>query len=59
VKRVRANMNQLPRQITRRRQAPMPGDMIVFPSWLEHSVSAFHGPGERISIAFNAKLAMT
>ena len=52
-------MNQLPRQITRRRQAPMPGDMIVFPSWLEHSVSAFHGPGERISIAFNAKLAMT
>jgi uncharacterized protein (TIGR02466 family) len=57
--RPRANMNQLPRQITRRRQAPMPGDMIVFPSWLEHSVSAFQGPGERISIAFNAKLAMT
>jgi uncharacterized protein (TIGR02466 family) len=57
--RPRANMNQLPRQITRRRQAPMPGDMVLFPSWLEHSVSAFQGPGERISIAFNAKLAMT
>jgi len=56
--RPRANMNQLPRQITRRRQSPMPGDMLLFPSWLEHSVSAFQGPGERISIAFNAKLAM-
>jgi uncharacterized protein (TIGR02466 family) len=57
--RPRANMNQLPRQITRRRMAPMPGDLILFPSWLEHSVSAFQGPGERISIAFNAKLVMT
>jgi hypothetical protein len=36
--------------------APMPGDMILFPSWLEHSVSAFRQPGERISIAFSAKL---
>jgi hypothetical protein len=37
---------------------PLPGDMIVFPSWLEHSVSAFRGPGERICISFNAKLAI-
>jgi uncharacterized protein (TIGR02466 family) len=57
--RPRANMNQLPRQITRRRVTPLPGDLILFPSWLEHSVPAFQGPGERISIAFNAKLAMT
>jgi uncharacterized protein (TIGR02466 family) len=57
--RPRANMNQLPRQVTRRRKIPVPGDMILFPSWLEHSVSAFHGPGERISIAFNAKLLMS
>lgn len=57
--RPRANMNQIPRQITRRRVTPIPGDMIIFPSWLEHSVSAFNGPGERISIAFNAKLMMT
>jgi uncharacterized protein (TIGR02466 family) len=55
--RPRANMNQLPRQITRRRQSPVPGDMILFPSWLEHSVTAFRGPGERICVAFNAKLA--
>jgi uncharacterized protein (TIGR02466 family) len=57
--RPRANTNQLPHQITRRREAPVPGDMVLFPSWLEHSVSAFQGPGERICIAFNAKLAMT
>jgi len=36
-----------------------PRSLCVFPSWLEHSMSAVHGPGERISIAFNAKLAMT
>jgi uncharacterized protein (TIGR02466 family) len=57
--RPRANTNQLPRQITGRLHGPTPGDMIVFPSWLEHSVSAFQGPGERICISFNAKLAMT
>jgi uncharacterized protein (TIGR02466 family) len=57
--RPRANMNQLSYQITRQRQAPVPGDMFVFPSWLEHSVTAFQGPGERICIAFNAKLIMT
>ncbi|HEY3730378.1 MAG TPA: 2OG-Fe(II) oxygenase family protein [Steroidobacteraceae bacterium] len=57
--RPRANMNQLPRQITRRRQSPQPGDLIVFPSWLEHSVSAFQGPGERICVAFNARLTAT
>jgi len=57
--RPRANMNQLVRQITRHRETPMPGDMILFPSWLEHSVSAFQGPGERICIAFNARLIMS
>lgn len=56
--RPRANMNQLAFQATRHRQAPVPGDMFIFPSWLEHSVSAFQGPGERICIAFNAKLVM-
>jgi uncharacterized protein (TIGR02466 family) len=57
--RPRANMNQLAAQITRRREAPVPGDMVLFPSWLEHSVAAFQGAGERICIAFNAKLIMT
>lgn len=54
--RPRANMSQLMFQRTRHRQAPVPGDMFLFPSWLEHSVSPFHGEGKRICIAFNAKL---
>jgi uncharacterized protein (TIGR02466 family) len=56
--RPRATMNQLPYQATRHRIAPVPGDMYLFPSWLEHSVSAFQGPGMRICIAFNAKLVL-
>ena len=56
--RPRATMAQLPFQATRHRIAPVPGDMYLFPSWLEHSVSAFHGPGERICIAFNGKLVL-
>ena len=54
--RPRATMAQLPFQATRHRIAPVPGDMYLFPSWLEHSVSAFRGEGERVCIAFNAKL---
>ena len=32
---------------------PQPGQMLVFPSWLNHQVHPFFGKGERISIAFN------
>jgi uncharacterized protein (TIGR02466 family) len=56
--RPRANMNQLAFQSTRHREAPVPGDMILFPSWLEHAVSPFQGAGARVCIAFNAKLIM-
>jgi uncharacterized protein (TIGR02466 family) len=45
-------------QATRHRVAPVPGDMYLFPSWLEHSVSAFQGEGERLCIAFNGKLVL-
>jgi len=31
-----------------------PGQLIVFPSWLQHYVQPFHGEGERITVAFNA-----
>jgi uncharacterized protein (TIGR02466 family) len=34
--------------------APAAGHLLLFPSWLEHRVEPFAGPGERISIAFNA-----
>ncbi len=56
--RPRATMNQLAFQATRHRVAPTPGDMYLFPSWLEHSVSAFQGEGVRICIAFNGKLIL-
>jgi uncharacterized protein (TIGR02466 family) len=56
--RPRATMAQLPFQATRHRVAPVPGDMYLFPAWLEHSVSAFQGEGMRICIAFNGKLIL-
>lgn len=36
---------------------PLAGKMIVFPSWLEHFVHPYFGEGERISIAFNVRVA--
>ena len=54
--RARANMVQLPTQKTRHMEAPVPGEIVVFPSWLEHSVAPFGCAGERICIAFNARL---
>jgi uncharacterized protein (TIGR02466 family) len=56
--RPRANMAQLAAQVTRYWEAPRPGDMILFPSWLEHSVAPFEGEGMRICIAFNVRLLM-
>ena len=56
--RPRATMAQLPFQTTRHRIAPVPGDMYLFPAWLEHSVSPFQGEGTRICIAFNGKLIL-
>ena len=32
---------------------PEPGLLMVFPAWLVHYVNAYHGDGERISIAWN------
>lgn len=34
--------------------APKAGALMIFPGWLYHSVNPYHGPGERISISFNA-----
>lgn len=36
---------------------PVPGKIVIFPSWMEHFVHPFYGDGERISIAFNVRLA--
>ena len=37
-----------------------PGQLVLFPSWLQHEVSAFRpkGPGIRITVAFNARFMM-
>ncbi len=32
---------------------PCAGMMILFPSWLQHGVRPYRGPGQRISVAFN------
>lgn len=36
---------------------PVEGLITVFPGWLYHWVNPYNGPGERISISFNAFLA--
>ncbi len=36
---------------------PSTGLIVMFPSWLQHSVRAFNGPGTRISIAINLMVA--
>jgi uncharacterized protein (TIGR02466 family) len=40
----------------RERIDPVPGLMVIFPSWQLHMVHPFFGDGERISIAFNLAL---
>ncbi|MEC8179781.1 MAG: TIGR02466 family protein, partial [Pseudomonadota bacterium] len=32
---------------------PSTGEIVLFPSWLQHAVRPFHGSGTRISIAIN------
>jgi uncharacterized protein (TIGR02466 family) len=38
------------------RVPPKAGQMVLFPSWLAHSVNVFYSETTRISIAFNAQL---
>jgi uncharacterized protein (TIGR02466 family) len=35
---------------------PRPGQMLMFPAWMEHSVHPFYGSGVRISIACNVRI---
>ena len=35
---------------------PRAGLMVLFPSWLRHSVRPYRGTGERISVAFNIQV---
>lgn len=36
-----------------------PGQLILFPSWLQHEVLPFYGRDERITVAFNCWFAMS
>lgn len=53
-----AEMYQIRSRRMQHNLAPQSGDIVVFPSYHRHAVFPYHGPGERISIAFNARLAM-
>lgn len=35
-----------------------PGQLVLFPSWLQHEVLPFHGNDERITVAFNCWFGM-
>ena len=37
---------------------PMPGTLILFPSWLAHSADLHVGDGDRISVAFNVNVKL-
>ena len=37
---------------------PVPGQYFVFPAWQPHSVNPFRCDGERVSVAFNARVTM-
>jgi uncharacterized protein (TIGR02466 family) len=54
--RPRADAMRLPNQFSAHAINPEAGDMVIFPSYYEHSVTPFRGAGVRICIAFNAKL---
>lgn len=54
--RPRAHMNRIPKQATEFIVDPVPGMMVLFPSYFEHGVVPFRGPGIRVCIAFNAQI---
>ena len=36
----------------------LPGQLVLFPSWLLHQVLPFYGEGERITVAFNCAVSL-
>ena len=35
-----------------------PGQLVLFPSWVQHQVMPFYGEGERITVAFNCAMSL-
>jgi uncharacterized protein (TIGR02466 family) len=54
-----ANMYQLKGHRSQHSYVPAAGSLVMFPSYHMHAVFPFRSPGERISIAFNARLNVT
>ena len=52
-------MHPLKGHRTHQSYLPSAGSLVIFPSYVTHAVNPFRGPGERISIAFNARLTLT
>ena len=53
-----AEMYQIRYRRMQHNLTPQSGDIVVFPSYHRHAVFPYRGPGERISIAFNARLTV-
>lgn len=47
------NRIRAPYGMNGRRFQLKPGQLVLFPSWVQHEVLPFHGDGERITVAFN------
>jgi len=54
-----ATMHPLKGHQTIQTFTPAAGSLVIFPSYLMHGVNPFRQRGERISIAFNARLTLT
>jgi uncharacterized protein (TIGR02466 family) len=53
-----AEMYQIRRRRMQHNVIPQSGDAVMFPSYLRHAVFPYRGSGERISVAFNARLTV-
>jgi len=49
---------KMPYNASTREYRLVPGQLVLFPSWLMHQVTTFHGEGTRITVAFNAWFTM-
>jgi hypothetical protein len=35
---------------------PLPGQLVVFPSWLPHQAMPYHGTADRVIVSFNVSV---
>lgn len=49
---------QFPYQLSNYAFDLQPGQLVLFPSWVQHQVMPFFGEGERITVAFNCAMSL-